>query len=52
MRRALLAAMVLAALAACAPRPADDDPLTPIRELTPTNPLVMPQNQDPNGGAN
>ena len=51
MRRALLALLAAAAVASCSPPPRSDDPLTPLRDPAPTNPLVTPPNQDPNGGA-
>ncbi len=49
-RAVLLLGVTLVALTACAPKPEDDGPLTPIPEPK-TNPLVVPQTQDPNGGA-
>ena len=51
MRRAVLALLAAATLAACTPAPRNDDPLTPLRGPAPTNPLVLPPAQDPNGGA-
>ena len=50
MMRAICAALLLAMIAGCAPKPQDDGPLTPILEPK-ANPLVLPPAQDPNGGA-
>ena len=50
MMRAICGALVLLLLASCAPTPVDNGPLTPIPEEK-SNPLVLPQTQDPNGGA-
>ncbi len=50
MTRVICAALLLAMVSGCAPKPQDDGPLTPLLEPK-ANPLVLPPGQDPNGGA-